>query len=31
MGANIDATKEAYSIGIAIDNAYNFEASKTGF
>ena len=30
LGANIDAAKEAESIGIAMDNAYNFEASKTG-
>jgi hypothetical protein len=30
LGANIDAAKEANSIGIAMDNAYNFEASKNG-
>ena len=30
LGANIDAAKEADSIGISMDNAYNFEASKTG-
>ena len=30
MGANIDAVKEADSIGINIKNAYNFEASQTG-
>lgn len=30
MGANIDAAKEADSIGINIENAYNFEASHTG-
>lgn len=30
IGANIDATKEADSIGISMDNAYNFEASRTG-
>jgi uncharacterized protein YegL len=30
MGANIDAAKEAESIGITMDNAYNFEASEKG-
>jgi len=30
LGANIDATKEADSIGICMDNAYSFEASKEG-
>jgi len=30
LGANIDAIKEAGSIGISINNAYNFEASKAG-
>ncbi|PLR99251.1 vWA domain-containing protein [Bacillus sp. T33-2] len=30
MGANIDAAKEADSIGIDVDNAYNFEATETG-
>jgi uncharacterized protein YegL len=30
MGANIDAAKEAESIGIDMDNAYNFEASEVG-
>ncbi len=30
LGANIDAAKEAESIGISMDNAYSFEASKTG-
>ncbi len=30
MGANIDAVKEADSIGISVDNAYNFEASSHG-
>jgi uncharacterized protein YegL len=30
MGANIDAAKEAESIGITIENAYNFEASEKG-
>jgi uncharacterized protein YegL len=30
MGANIDAAKEAESIGIESDNAFNFEASKDG-
>jgi uncharacterized protein YegL len=30
MGANIDAEKEADCIGIDTDNAFNFEASKTG-
>jgi len=30
LGANIDAAKEADSLGISKDNAYNFEASKTG-
>lgn len=30
LGANIDATKEADSIGISMDNAYNFESSKAG-
>jgi uncharacterized protein YegL len=30
LGANIDATKEANSIGIDLDNAYEFKASKTG-
>jgi uncharacterized protein YegL len=30
LGANIDAGKEADTIGIDIKNAYNFEASKTG-
>jgi hypothetical protein len=30
MGANIDAVKEAESIGIQMDNAFNFEATETG-
>lgn len=30
MGANIDAIKEAGSMGISENNAYNFEASKMG-
>ncbi|WP_179194933.1 hypothetical protein [Bacillus sp. EAC] len=30
MGANIDAVKEAESIGILKENAYNFEASREG-
>ncbi|MFC0273148.1 VWA domain-containing protein [Metabacillus herbersteinensis] len=30
IGANIDATKEADSIGIDKDHAYNFEASEIG-
>lgn len=30
MGANIDAAKEADSLGISEDNAYNFEASEKG-
>jgi len=30
FGANIDAIKEADSIGISNDNAYQFEASKKG-
>jgi uncharacterized protein YegL len=30
MGANIDAAKEAESIGIAKENAYNFESSAVG-
>jgi hypothetical protein len=30
LGANIDAAKEASSIGISQANAYNFEASKDG-
>jgi len=30
MGANIDAVKEAESIGILKENAYNFEASEEG-
>ena len=30
LGANIDAAKEADSMGIDIKNAYSFEASKTG-
>jgi len=30
LGANIDATKEADSIGIDVNNAYSFKASKTG-
>ena len=30
LGANIDAAKEAGSMGIDINNAYSFEASKTG-
>ena len=30
LGANIDALNEANRIGIRLDNAYNFEASKTG-
>jgi uncharacterized protein YegL len=30
MGANIDVAKEAESIGITLDNAYNFEASEKG-
>ncbi len=30
LGANIDATKEADSMGISMDNAYNFTASEAG-
>lgn len=30
LGANIDATKEADSLGISMENAYKFEASETG-
>ncbi|MDR7074352.1 vWA domain-containing protein [Fictibacillus barbaricus] len=30
MGANIDAIKEAESIGIQMDNAFNFEATEDG-
>ena len=30
LGANIDAAKEAESLGICHDNAYEFEATKTG-
>lgn len=30
LGANIDAAKEADSIGISQDNAYSFEASEVG-
>jgi uncharacterized protein YegL len=30
MGANIDAVREADSLGIETDNAYNFEASEKG-
>lgn len=30
LGANIDAEKEADSLGIAIENAYSFEASDKG-
>jgi hypothetical protein len=30
LGANIDAAKEADSIGISVDNAYNFDASANG-
>ena len=30
LGANIDAAKEAKSMGICEDNAYNFEASRDG-
>ena len=30
IGANIDAAKEADSIGISRDSAYNFEASQIG-
>jgi uncharacterized protein YegL len=30
MGANIDAAKEADSLGINIENSYNFEASHKG-
>ena len=30
LGANIDAEKEAGSIGISQDNAFNYEASKDG-
>jgi uncharacterized protein YegL len=30
LGANIDASKEAGSIGISQDNAFNYEASKDG-
>lgn len=30
MGANIDAAKEADSIGINVEHAYNFEASEEG-
>lgn len=30
LGANIDASKEASSMGISQDNAFNYEASKDG-
>ncbi len=30
LGANIDAAKEADSIGISMDNAYDFDASQSG-
>lgn len=30
LGANIDAAKEADSMGIAMENAYNFETTQTG-
>lgn len=30
MGANIDVVKEAESIGISLENAYNFETSEKG-
>ncbi len=30
LGASMDAAKEAASIGISKDNAYNYEASKSG-
>ncbi|WP_157842771.1 hypothetical protein [Bacillus alkalisoli] len=30
MGANIDEEKEADSLGIDAENAYNFEASEKG-
>jgi hypothetical protein len=30
LGANIDAEKEADSLGINIENAYSFEASEVG-
>lgn len=30
LGANIDAAKEADNIGIDMNNAYSFQASKTG-
>lgn len=30
MGANIDAVKEADSLGINVENTYNFEASEDG-
>jgi uncharacterized protein YegL len=30
MGANIDAAQEADSLGISIENAFNFEASEAG-
>jgi hypothetical protein len=30
LGANIDVAKEADSIGISMDNAYDFEASENG-
>lgn len=30
MGANIDAAKEADSIGISVENAFEFEASEAG-
>lgn len=30
LGANIDAAKEADSLGISMENAYNFEATTTG-
>lgn len=30
MGANIDAAKEADSLGINVENSYNFEASHKG-
>ena len=30
LGANIDAAKEADSMGISMDNAYNFTTSEAG-
>jgi uncharacterized protein YegL len=30
LGANIDAVKEADTLGISVNNAYKFEASETG-